>query len=345
MLENILIIKLRYIGDVLLSTPVITQLRRAFPQAKITMLVNPGTEEILKNNQFLDEVLVLEKGGITSQAAFCLNLRLRRFDCVIDLTDGDRSAILSSLTGAPVRVGFNEERRWRGSAYTNIATPGPQDRHRIERDLSSLRPLGLSPEPGLPVLLLSEDEKAAAQRGLADLGIKAAGTFLIMVQPGARYWFKAWPPERFVELVNRLVAETACHVLVGGSLPERELVDKLVSKTQGQAVSLAGRVSVRQYAAILKHCSLFIGNDAGPMHMAAALGVPVLGLFGPSNPDEWGPRSELARTIYKGVDCRQCFHPTCQRGELNCMKQITGDEVFANAMKMLTVRSVEHARA
>jgi heptosyltransferase-3 len=334
--RNILVVKLRYLGDVLLATPVITQLRRAFPQAKITMLVNRGTEQMVQGHPALDDVLIAEKEGIAAQAAFCLALRRRGFDCVIDLTDGDRAAMLSWATGAPVRIGFNQEQRWRGMAYTRIALPSAQDVHRIERDLSSLRALGIVPEPGQPVLSLSREEEETGQRILADCGIVLGRSPLVMLQPGARYWFKAWPVDRFVELANRLTASMDCQILVGGSPQETELANRLVSQARSRAVSLAGRVSVRHYAAVLKRCALFIGNDAGPLHMAAALGIPVVGLFGPSNPAEWGPRSGQAQTIYKGLDCRQCFHPTCDRGDMSCMKQISVSEVYQAAISMLS---------
>lgn len=338
--KNILVIKLRYLGDVLLATPVVSQLHRAFPQARITMLVSRGTEAMLAGNPDLYDVLVADKQGLLSEAAFGLMLRRRRYDCVIDLTDGDRAAILTWITAAPVRVGFNQEQRWRGMAYTAVAAPGAQDRHRIERDLSSLRALGLAPEPGAPVLAVSSDEEDAGRQVLAALGVDAEGPPLVMVQPGARYWFKAWPAERFVELADRLTAATACQVLVGGSPQEQELATSLVSRMRGKAVNLAGRLSVRHYAAILKRCALFVGNDAGPMHMAAALGTPIVGLFGPSDPAEWGPRSPQARTLYKGLDCRRCFHPTCERGEMSCMKQISVEEVFQAALTFLSAKEV-----
>ena len=116
---------------------------------------------------------------------------------------------------------------------------------------------------------------------------------------------------------------------------ERALVDAICATARSKPVALAGRTTLLQYAAVLKRCALFVGNDNGPMHMAAALGVPVVALFGPSNPAEWGPRGERVEVLYKGLDCRRCFHPTCGRGEQNCMKQISADEVFQAAQRCL----------
>jgi predicted lipopolysaccharide heptosyltransferase III len=340
-MKNILVIKLRYIGDVLLSTPVLHALRERFPQAHLTMAVLPGTEDVLKENPDLTEVLVVERGPLIGQWRFFRDIRRRRFDCVVDLTDGDRSAILSRYTGAPVRIGLNEEHRWRGLLSTSIATV-PPGVHRVERDLSVLRPLGIEPKAGPLVLRIpSQDEAMAAELLDSIAGEKLSGGArkLVMLQPGARYWFKAWPAERFAELADRLAVQFGCRILVGGDARERELAEAIRSSVRAPVVSLAGRLTLLQYAAVLKRCALFVGNDNGPMHMAAALGVPVVALFGPSNPQEWGPRGTRTEVLYKGLDCRHCFHPTCERGDESCMRLITVDEVFLVSAKLLALGS------
>src|SRR2546427_11112566 len=118
--ERILVIKLRYVGDVLLATPVLSRLRESFPKAHLAMLVNPGTDDVVRDHPALDEVLVLERGNLARQWRFVRDLRRRRFDLVIDLTDADRSALLSWLSRAPVRLGYNSEGRWRGLLYTQV---------------------------------------------------------------------------------------------------------------------------------------------------------------------------------------------------------------------------------
>ena len=138
-LQNILIIKLRHIGDVLLSTPVLRGLRTAFPQARLTMLVNRGTEGVLANNPDVNEVLCLEKGSWDAQLKYVQMLRRRGFDGVVDLTDGDRSAVISLATGAPVRIGFNAEHRWRGLLYP---PPSPPAISRASRRGSRTAPPG-----------------------------------------------------------------------------------------------------------------------------------------------------------------------------------------------------------
>ena len=338
-MKNILVIKLRYIGDVLLATPVLRALRDQFPEARVTILVNRGTEDIVKWNPDLNEVLVVDRRGAGEQVRFVRDIRCRRFECVIDLTDGDRSAIVTWMTGAPMRIGFNEERRWRGLLYSHVVATGSDRIHRVERDLEALRPLGVEPKAGPLVLHTSSEDEEVAARLLQDLGFEQSSGDtrrpLVLLHPGARYWFKAWPAERFAELADCLADAFGCRVLVGGDAGDREVAEAIRARARSAPAVLAGRTTLLQLAAVLKRCALFIGNDNGPMHMASAMGTPVVALFGPSNPAQWGPRGGKVKVIYKELDCRQCFHLTCYRGNQSCMKLITVEEVFQAARRLL----------
>jgi predicted lipopolysaccharide heptosyltransferase III len=325
--RHILVIKLRYLGDVLLATPALEALKAAYPSTRLTVVVNRGTEAMLAGNPHIDEVLPLERGSILSQWRFLRELRRRRFDVVIDLTDADRSAWLSRMTGAPVRIGFNDEGRFRGHCYTNVVH-GEPGTHRIERDLASLAPLNIAAAETIPRLWLTPEEKWRAADLLSREGVDRKKP-LAMLQPGARYWFKAWPWERFAALADRLAEQYGYQVLIGGNQQEFELAERICGTAASRPINLAGRADMRIYAAVLKRTSLFVGNDSGAMHVAAAVGAPVVALFGPSDPKEWGPRGAAAAVLYKGIDCRICFHPTCERGEQNCMKLIGIEEVLS----------------
>ncbi len=344
-MTNILIIMLRHVGDVLLATPVLRNLRDRFPNARITMAVNRGTEDILKWNPDVNEVLAVERERAIAQARLLRRIRQRRFDCVIDLTDGDRSAILSRLSGAPIRIGFNEERRWRGLLYTSVVRLKAGTVHRLERDLEAVRFLGIEPKASPLVLQTSSGDEQEAARLLEELGVQQSASEndrpLVMIHPGARYWFKAWPPERFAELTDRLNEVLNCRVLIGGDAGDRDVAERIRTLARACPVSLAGRTTLLQLAATLKRCALLVSNDNGPMHMAAAQGIPVVALFGPSDPSVWGPRGEKVEVLYKGLDCRRCFHPTCEQGENNCMRRISVDEVFAAASRLLVPKDTD----
>jgi len=325
-MRSVLIIKLRYIGDVLLATPTVRAIKAARPDVRITMVVNRGTEDVLSGNPDMDEIVVLDKGSLAAQWRLIAGLRRRRFDTVIDLTDGDRSAFLSWISGAPVRIGFNDEHRWRECCYTQVIQPVPGMRHRIDRDLEVLKPINIQAGSKDPQLWLTPEEEDSADQLLDQLGVQRSQS-IVMLQPGARYWFKAWPPERFAELADRLMSQYGCQVLIGGSDQDIDLAQQIRQMAKCRPIIMAGRTTIKQFAAIAKKSALFIGSDSGAMHVAAAIGTPIVALFGPSNPAEWGPKGAHAEVLYKGVDCRACFHPTCERGELNCMKQITVEEV------------------
>lgn len=335
-MQKILIIKLRYIGDVLLATPTARAIKAARPDVQITMLVNRGTEDVLLGNPDLDEVLILHKGSLVEQWRLISHVRGARFDTVIDLTDGDRSAWLSRLSGAHMRIGFNDEQRWRGRLYSHVVRSAAC--HRIERDQEVLRPLGIPAVDNIPRLFLSPDDERQAAGLLARHGMAPTSPFAIL-QPGARYWFKAWPAERFASLADRLAGTFGYRVVICGSEQDRQVATHIASLAVTKPIVFAGEASLRVFASLAEKAALFVGNDSGAMHIAAAFGTPIVALFGPSNPAEWGPRGSRAEVIYKGVDCRSCFHPACGRGEQNCMRQISVDEVLM-AVRRVTSTTV-----
>ncbi|HSF68570.1 MAG TPA: putative lipopolysaccharide heptosyltransferase III [Nitrospiraceae bacterium] len=333
MMQNVLIIMLRYIGDVLLATPTARAIKVARPDVRVTMLVNRGTEDVLHGNPNMDEIMTVDRRSLAAQLRFVAGLRRRRFDTVIDLTDGDRPAFLSWFSGAPVRIGFNDWHCPRGRLYTHIVRSGT-GQHRIDRDLEALKPVNIHAASKDLQLWLTKDEEDSADQLLNQLDIKRSRPIVIL-QPGARYWFKAWPPERFAELADGLTSQYGCQVLIGGSSQEGDLAQQIRQMAKSRPIIMAGRTTIRQFAAIARKAALFIGNDSGAMHIASAVGTPVVGLFGPTSPREWGPCGGPAEILYKEVDCRRSCRPTCTKGEENCMRLITVHEVYAAAQRLL----------
>ncbi len=325
---NLLLIKLRYLGDVLLASSILSPLRQVFPSASITMLVNPGTGEVVRHNPNLNEVLQVPRSNLVNQIQFHKKIRARHFDSVIDLTDGDRSAFLSLWSGASVRIGLNHEYRWRGKCYTHCLEGMYGTMHMVDYHAKALELLGVHQPGSDPELFISDEDELAASILLGGLGL--SNSKWIMLHPAARYWFKAWPPERFAAVGDALI-EKGYKVVLVGSQQEAELEDLVLRKAKHHFISLIGKTELLVLGALMKKCSLFIGNDGGPMHMAAASGCPVVALFGPTDPAVWGPRGQRSTVIYKGLNCAECFHPGCFRGEESCMKLISVDEVLKAA--------------
>jgi len=218
----------------------------------------------------------------------------------------------------------------------------PGVRHRIDRDLEALKPLGIQAESKDPQLWLTSEEEKSADQLLEQLGVQRSQSSMVL-QPGARYWFKAWPPERFAELADRLTSTYGCQVLIGGSDQDVDLAHQIRQMAKSSLIIMAGRTTIKQFAAIAKQSVLFVGSDSGAMHIASAVGTPVVALFGPSSPREWGPRGGPVEVLYKELDCRSCFHPTCFRGEENCMRLIMVHEVFAAAQRLLLAGKLDCA--
>jgi heptosyltransferase III len=250
--QRVLVIKLRYLGDVLLSTPVLAALRAAFPDARLSMLVNQGTEAMLAENPHLDEVLIVERSGSPlRQLRFVAALRRRRFDLVVDLTDGDRAAILSRLTGAAVRVGFNRGDRWRGRLYTHLVPVRQQPVPMVRQHLMALETLGIPVDPSLPVLRIRASDESAAVAALASIEITPGERF-VAIHPGARWWFKSWPAARFSSLIDYIQGKLGIKVVLLGSVADQQTAEAILNQVEIGCRSLVGRLTVLEMAALLR---------------------------------------------------------------------------------------------
>jgi ADP-heptose:LPS heptosyltransferase len=164
----------------------------------------------------------------------------------------------------------------------------------------------------------------------------AKGQSLVLLHPTARYIFKAWPLERFAAVSDWLSGQGMRVALIGNQ-SEVLVGQQIVNVSKSKPINLMGKTHLSQLTALMKQSVLLIGNDGGPIHIAAAVGCPVLGLFGPTDPAVWGPRGSNVKVIYKGLDCEECFYPGCSRGKESCMRQISVEEICQAAQAMLPV--------
>jgi lipopolysaccharide heptosyltransferase II len=204
--------------------------------------------------------------------------------------------------------------------------------HMVDYHAQALRALDISDPVGEPELYLRPEDQEQGDQLLTSLCVGHAP--LVLLSPSARYSFKAWPLERFAAVADWLADQGAVVGLIGH---QREMLigQQIINLTKSKPRNLMGQTRLLQLASLMKRSALFVGNDGGLMHMAAAVGCPVLGLFGPTDPHVWGPRGNHVSVIYKGLDCRECFYPGCFRGEESCMRQISVDEVCQAASTLL----------
>jgi len=302
-IENILVIKLRNIGDVLLIVPALRALKETFPQARLSVLVNPGTGDMLTGNALVDKVIVLDrkekKQGLAKKVRGGLGLmkRLRAegFDMTVDLTGGDRAALTGFSTGARYRLGPDPGTKgFKGKKYlyTHKAPLPAAMTHTVLWNLTLLRPFGIDTNNlNVDFFTSPEDEKEVSEllkkEGLA--GKKKDKKF-VHVHPVSRWLFKCPPSGFMAAMLDEIIKQGLSVVITSGPAPrEQALVGEICGLMEQKAVNLSGLVSLKGLGALSKKAAFFFGVDSAPMHIASAVGAPVAALFGPSGAFDWGP--------------------------------------------------------
>ncbi|WP_412478604.1 putative lipopolysaccharide heptosyltransferase III [Azonexus sp. IMCC34839] len=347
-IRRALVIKLRHHGDVLVSSPVFSALKASAPQAEIDALVYADTAEMVTLHPAVAEVHTIDrkwkKLGVVGQAkaelALFNALKARQYDLIIHLTEHWRGAWLCRLLKPRWSVGpavKGRSKRWKQS-FTHVQTMHNALRHMAETNLDALRRLGIQPGPDERRLKLVPGEPAerAVAAHLAGFGL--AGKDFIHVHPASRWFFKCWPVERMAAVVAQLQAEGHAVVLTAApSKDEQTMVEAIQARLATPAFSLSGELSLKELAALTQAAKLFIGVDSAPMHIAAAVGTPVVALFGPSGDKQWGPWGVPARVITSQQHpCRPCGADGCGGGKVSdCLTILSAEQVLAAARELL----------
>jgi heptosyltransferase-3 len=337
-MRSILVIKLKHIGDVLLATPAIHALKAAYPSARIHALVTRGTEPMLARNLDLDEVIPYDRPrgrGIArwrEELRLVRRLRALRPDLVVEMGKGDREAILGFCSGAARRVGFDAGRSGllrRNLLLTHRVTRTGRE-HIVEGDLKLVEALGIAAPDRRLRLSVGPEDAAAADRILAAAGV-GPGDPLAIVHPVSKWLFKCWRDEGMAAVMDHLAARgLTVAVTSGPEAREARKARRILALARCPAVDLIGRLSLEQLAAVLDRSCLFLGVDSAPMHMAAAVGTPVVALFGPSGEHNWGPWGEGHVVVRKDMFCRPCGQDGCNGTKRSdCLELITEAEVIA----------------
>ena len=351
---NILLVRLRLIGDVVFTTPALRAIRRHFPDAHITYVVEEGSAPIVARNPHLDEVVVATspraRGRLRADLALIRRLRRQRYDLAIDFHGGPRSSLITWLSGARERIGFDVfGRSW---MYTT-RVPRPRvlrPRHSVISQWDVLAPLGIAPpSPDTDPTEMPESAVAAASvtRRLADAFIRADNP-IVIVHVSAGNPFRRWPASSFVELVCRLAASDPRRRIILTSGPSDTAAASAVAEDARQRLAPHERLSVVQCGefdldelrALIGRAALYIGGDSGPLHIAGTTAVPVVGLYGPTLPVRSQPYrdasliSEAAEV--QGLPCRPCDQRRCEPGDFRCLTRISAESVAALAERALS---------
>lgn len=367
-IKKILVIKLRHIGDVLLAVPVFRALKETFPDAHTTALVNSGTEDALRGNPLIDEILTMDRSikrlptirRYTKEIAFLKNIRANGFDMTVDLTGGDRAAILSFVSGAKYRLGWKSKKGFLGkqSIYTHLSEPDGS-RHMVLQNLDVVKGFGINTEDLSVDFYIPEEDKAFAKSILKENSVdKNAG--IVHIHPTSRWLFKCWNDEYMAE-ITRWLLDSGNTVIVTSSPDRREMekARRILSLVGGspdlRLIDLCGKTTIKQVGALSEISDLFFGVDSAPMHIAAAVGTPVVALFGPSGAFNWGPWDNkisnlgnpysnrngiqtfgMHTVIQRNWECIPCGKDGCNGSKISrCLEDIKPAEIISILNKKL----------
>jgi heptosyltransferase-2 len=337
-IHDVLIRGTNWIGDVVMTFPAIAAVRETLSTARITVLVKPWVADLVRMHPAVDEVLVYERPGRHEGAGGILKLarelRARRFDAAILLQNAIEAAIIARLAGIPVRAGYSTDARGLLLTHPVRLEAGIKSVHQSLYYVEMLEALGFTPSRAPLALTPTEAQRIAAEQHLARFGI-AGRRPLVGMAPGAAYGpAKRWFPERFAAVADRLAERFACPVLLFGSAGDRASTEAVQSAAKTALVDIAGRTSLGDAIALIACCDLFITNDSGLMHVAGALGVPTVAVFGSTDPKTTYPLGERTVLVRRPVDCSPCLRQECPT-DFRCMDLVTVDEVLEHSTRLL----------
>ncbi|MHB8173843.1 MAG: putative lipopolysaccharide heptosyltransferase III [Nitrospirota bacterium] len=324
-----------------MMTPMLRALKDFYPEAEITAVVPEGMEDLLSSNPCVRKILLFRKGiGLTGELKFLKSIRDEKSDIAINMTEGDRGAIMCLASGAKTRIGADPRGRGlpgKGRIFTSLV-PQKWDRHRALMDMEMLRPLGIEPGGRRLELYTSEESDGHVLNMLAAQGIKE-GDSIAVVHPTSRWLFKCWNDKSVAEVIDYLQNMGLKVILTSGpDKKETEMSRGIASSAKTRPVDFIGILTLGQLASLLKMSRLFFGVDSAPMHMAAAVGTPVVALFGPSDYKVWGPYTDKARVVTKKdkFPCLPCRKAGCGGSKKSrCLEAITVEEAVQAIEELL----------
>lgn len=353
---RVLLIRLRLIGDVVFTTPMPRALKRAFPDAHLTYLVEPQAAPVVIGNPHLDEIIVVARprgiARVVEDLTLARRLRRARFDLVIDLHGGPRSSWLALATGAPQRIGY--EIRGRGWMYTRtVARPRAlRARHSVVNQWDLLEAIdgwpGGDPDPARDAVDMAPDAEAAVRvaHRLADAGIGPEHE-LIVAHVSAGNPFRRWPEPAFTHLVAGLAAASPLRRIVLSSGPsDRDAAARIASAARqllgadADRVVDVGELGLAELRALVERSRLFVGGDTGPLHIAATTATPIVGIYGPTTAVRsapWrDPRVATESVEVAGLPCRPCDQRVCEPGDFRCLTTLKPEDVLSAAERAMT---------
>lgn len=344
---KILVRATNWVGDAVMSLPALQALRANYPDARISLLARPWVADLYQREPFCDEVIPYEaprgRQGLRTKWSIASDLRDRGFDCAVLLPNSFESALVVRLARVPMRVGYRRDGRgWLLTHAVPVPKRGEVPRHERFYYLELLRRSGLIPSYPQEGDIRLAGSQAAAAKGREAFQVLSVPGPVIGIAPGAAYGgAKRWLPDRFAEAATKVAREFQgqCSFALFGSEGERpvcNLVEKGLCSRGQRAVNLAGRTSLGEFIKLAAACDLFLTNDSGPMHIASALGVPTVAIFGATDHLATGPTGTWSRVVREPVECSPCLLRECPIDH-RCMTHVSASRVSAEASSLLEI--------
>ena len=336
-LHKILLIRLRRIGDVVMTTPSITALKEALPEVSLSYVIEEPYRRLVQGNPHLDRVIILPSGqGFFDFIRSARRIRKEKYDAVIDFHGGPRASLLTFFSGAKLKAGY--KLKYKRFIY-NIRIPRSRKNgyfHSVENHLNLVKALGIilgEPLPPLFVPQARKEETEKVERFWAENNLEAAKVIVLHI--GAGNEFRDWGAENLTELANMLTRLAGVRIILVGEVKDIEREEEILRKTQSPLLSLVGNANLIELREHISRASLFVGPDSGPMHIAAATSTPIVALFGPTLPANFAPWRAKAILIEKELACRPCKQRRCLTEDFRCLRSIKPTEVYEACQKFL----------
>jgi len=333
-----------WVGDAVMCIPALEAIRARWPEAEIALLGREWVSGLFQGQAWANRVIVFEHTGrhkgFWGLERLAREIRKEKFDTAVLLQNAFQAAWLAWRSGVPQRIGYaRDARSWLLTKAVAVPKPGETPAHESYYYLELLRRAGwIEKLPELKTIRLEVPAQAMdrAEEILERAGVPGAPRVLrVAMAPGAAYGSaKCWPEERYAALADRLIAEFGADVILFGSASEREVTGKIAAAMKRKAVQLAGETSIAELPALFASCDLFIGNDSGAMHVAAAVGLPVVAVFGPTDPEGTAPMTPRRTIVQQRVECSPCFLRHCPIDH-RCMTRVEVDAVYAAAREWI----------
>ncbi|RZB35260.1 MAG: heptosyltransferase II [Desulfobacteraceae bacterium Eth-SRB1] len=331
-IKRLLIRSTNWIGDAVMTTPAVRAIRKNFPDAEISILAKPWVAPVFENSPYVDHVLIYDDAdrhmGVAGKLRLASELRGYRFDAAILLQNAIEAALIAFFSGIPCRIGYNTDARGFLLTHSVPCTPQIKKMHQTGYYLGILQGTGLKADGlGLDLVVDKKYQKRAAEI-LEEHGISKTDR-LAGINPSATFGpAKQWFPERYAALSDKIHEVFGARILLFGGPGDRDLGIRISQNMRNPNIDLCGKTSLEEAIALINMCNLFITNDSGLMHVAAALDIPLIAIFGSTNPFTTGPKGSNSKIVRVPIECSPCLKPKCPKGHLKCMNRIDVDMVF-----------------